>query len=100
MTFLNSELKIRNTFAKMDDNRQLEILIKNALQEDIGDGDHSTLCCIAPEAEGKATLKIKESGILAGVEVAQKIFSTVQPDIVFALYKKDGQAMMPGETAF
>jgi len=84
----------------MDYNDQLHLLIKNALQEDIGDGDHSTLSCIAADAKGKAVLKIKQDGILAGVAVAEKIFRYMQPDIIFTAYKKDGAAMQYGETAF
>ena len=79
---------------------QLNHLIKNALAEDIGDGDHSTLSCIDPNAEGKAVLKIKEDGILAGVSVAEKIFRFMQPDIVFTAFKKDGEPMKFGEIAF
>lgn len=78
----------------------LHQLIKNALAEDIGDGDHSTLSCISPDAKGKAILKIKEDGILAGMDVAEKIFRFMQPDIVFTAYKKDGEAMKFGEIAF
>jgi nicotinate-nucleotide pyrophosphorylase (carboxylating) len=87
-------------FVAMNYDQQLEKLIKNALQEDIGDGDHSTLCCIAADAKGKAVLKIKENGILAGVEIARKIFALVQNDIVFISYKKDGDEMKAGEIAF
>ena len=88
----------------MDYNQQLELLIKNALAEDIGPdsyrGDHSTISTIDATAQGKAVLKIKEDGILAGMEVAEKIFRYVQPDIVFTAFKKDGDAMRYGETAF
>ena len=84
----------------MDYNTQLALLIKNALQEDIGDGDHYTLSSIAANAEGKAVLKIKQDGILAGVAVAEKIFRYMQPDIIFTAYKKDGDAMKYGEVAF
>ena len=84
----------------MDYNQQLELLIKNALAEDIGDGDHSTLSSIDSTAQGKAVLKIKEDGILAGMEVAEKIFRYMQQDIVFTAFKKDGDAMQYGETAF
>ena len=84
----------------MEYNEQLNLLIKNALQEDIGDGDHSTLCCIDANAEGKAVLKIKQDGILAGIAVAQKIFRYLQPDIVFTTYKKDGDTMQFGDIAF
>jgi len=79
---------------------QLTLLIKNALAEDIGDGDHSTLSSISASAKGKAVLKIKEDGVLAGVAVAEKIFRFMQPDIVFISTKKDGEQMVFGETAF
>ena len=75
-------------------------LIKNALAEDIGDGDHSTLSSIDANAKGKAVLKIKEEGILAGVDVAKNIFGYMQPDIVFTQYKSDGDAIKAGEIAF
>ena len=78
----------------------LNELIKNALKEDIGDGDHSTLSTINANEEGKAVLKIKQDGVLAGMEVAEAIFRFVQPDIVFTPIKKDGDAMKYGETAF
>lgn len=84
----------------MNYNEQLTQLIKNALQEDIGDGDHSTLSSIDASAKGKAVLKIKQDGVLAGVEVAETIFRYMQPDIVFTAYKKDGDAMTFGEVAF
>lgn len=88
------------SFVIMNYNQQLDVLIKNALQEDIGDGDHSTLCCIDASVKGKAVLKIKQDGILAGVEVAEKIFTYMQSDIVFTAYKKDGDAMQFGDIAF
>ncbi|NOT91288.1 carboxylating nicotinate-nucleotide diphosphorylase [Ferruginibacter sp.] len=84
----------------MNYNEQLDLLIKSALQEDIGDGDHSTLSCIDANAKGKAVLKIKQDGILAGVAVAEKIFRYMQQDIVFTAYKKDGEVMQFGEIAF
>lgn len=78
----------------------LDKLITDGLAEDIGDGDHSTLSAIPAMATGKAVLKIKEDGILAGMEVAEKIFRHLQPDIVFHPYKKDGDRMVYGELAF
>ena len=78
----------------------LNDLIKNALAEDIGDGDYSTLSTIKVNAEGKAVLKIKQDGVLAGMDVAETIFRFVQPDIIFTAYKKDGDEMKYGETAF
>jgi len=85
---------------KMNYEQQLSQLIKNALSEDIGDGDHSTLSSIDANAKGKAVLKIKEAGILAGVAVAEAIFRYMQPDIVFTAFKNDGEAMISGEIAF
>ena len=84
----------------MNYEEQLNILIKNALVEDIGDGDYSTLCCIDKNAAGKAVLKIKQDGILAGMQVAEKIFRHMQPDVIFTPYKHDGEQMFIGETAF
>ena len=78
----------------------LNYLIKNALAEDIGDGDYSTLSTIKANAEGNAVLKIKQDGILAGMDVAETIFRFVQPDIIFTAFKKDGDEMKYGETAF
>jgi len=76
------------------------MLIRNALAEDVGDGDHSTLSSIDATAQGKAVLKIKEDGVLAGMQVAEKIFRHMQPDIVFTAFKKDGDDMKYGELAF
>jgi len=79
---------------------QLHQLIKNALAEDIGDGDHSTLSSIDAPIAGQAVLKIKEDGILAGVSVAQKIFQYMQPDAAFNIIKTDGEQMKYGDVAF
>jgi nicotinate-nucleotide pyrophosphorylase (carboxylating) len=78
----------------------LQELIKNALIEDIGNGDHSTLSSIPENEEGIAVLKIKQDGILAGMDVAETIFKFMQPDIVFTAFKKDGEIMKYGEIAF
>ena len=79
---------------------QLNQLIASALSEDIGDGDHSTLACINANAKGKAILKIKDQGILAGVLVAEKIFRFMEPGVDFRPIKQDGDVMKPGEIAF
>lgn len=84
----------------MSFDEQLHQLVESALREDIGDGDHSTLACIPSAARGKAVLKIKEAGILAGMEVAQKIFSYKDASSNFISFKKDGEEMSPGEKAF
>lgn len=83
-----------------DFDAQLNKLVDAALQEDVGDGDHSTLCCIPAGVKGKAVLKIKQDGILAGVEVAEKIFRYKKQGCQFTRYKEDGQEMKAGETAF
>lgn len=75
-------------------------MVEEALKEDIGDGDHSTLSSIDPAARGKAVLKIKEDGVLAGMEVAEKIFRFKEPGIIFTPFKKDGEPMQYGEKAF
>jgi nicotinate-nucleotide pyrophosphorylase (carboxylating) len=74
--------------------------IEAALKEDIGSGDHSTLACIGPEANGNAVLKVKEAGIIAGIDLAMDIFHFLEPDAKFTLHKKDGDQMQPGEVAF
>ncbi len=81
-------------------NSQLNNLITNALEEDIGDGDHSTLSCIDAGATGMAILKIKDSGILAGIDVAEKIFHHVQLSASVNKYMADGDRIQPGEIAF
>jgi len=84
----------------MNHSEQLDLLIKNALAEDIGDGDHSTLSSIEKNAKGKAVLKIKQDGILAGVEIAEKILRHKQADILFNRFKHDGEKMAYGDIAF
>jgi nicotinate-nucleotide pyrophosphorylase (carboxylating) len=79
---------------------QFTILVEAALKEDIGDGDHSTLSCIDAGAKGKANLKIKQDGVLAGVDVAEKIFKMQEPSAGFISLKKDGDEMKAGEIAF
>jgi nicotinate-nucleotide pyrophosphorylase (carboxylating) len=79
---------------------RLHHLVDEALKEDVGDGDHSTLSCIPPGAKGKAVLKIKEDGILAGMQVAEKIFHYKEPGAIFTPFKKDGESMYYGEKAF
>ncbi len=79
---------------------QLAHLVDEALKEDVGDGDHSTLSCIPPDQKGKAVLKIKQDGVLAGVAVAEKIFHIVEPSAHFIRFMNDGDMMLSGETAF
>lgn len=80
--------------------KKLHHLIREALNEDIGDGDHSTLSCIPEHVKGKAVLKIKQDGILAGMEVAETVFKMAEPDASFKPLKADGDTMVAGEIAF
>ncbi|MEY3199435.1 MAG: carboxylating nicotinate-nucleotide diphosphorylase [Bacteroidota bacterium] len=75
-------------------------LIDNALREDIGDGDHSTLSCVPESAIGKAQLLIKEDGILAGIELAEIIFKRFDPSLRIEIFLKDGTAVKSGDIAF
>ncbi|MFW5753743.1 MAG: carboxylating nicotinate-nucleotide diphosphorylase [Marinilabiliaceae bacterium] len=79
---------------------QLYTFIESALKEDIGDGDHSSLACIPPEATGEARLMVKESGILAGVDVAVEIFRYLDPQINITRLLTDGTQVQPGDIAF
>ena len=79
---------------------KLQLLVAMALQEDVGDGDHSTLSCIPASQMGHGVLKIKEDGVLAGVAVAERIFKIIEPAATLNMYKKDGDDMQFGETAF
>lgn len=74
--------------------------IAAALREDVGSGDYSTLASIPVGAKGKSVLKIKEDGILAGIQLTQDIFHHLEEDARFTLYKKDGDTVSNGETAF
>jgi nicotinate-nucleotide pyrophosphorylase (carboxylating) len=79
---------------------RLQMLLEAAMEEDLGEGDHSTLAVIPADARGRAQLKIKQDGILAGVEIAEKIFHFREPASIFQAHKKDGEAIRAGETAF
>jgi len=79
---------------------QVEHLIINALKEDLGSGDISSLSTISPEATGTARLLLKQEGVLAGISVAEKIFRFIQSDIQFTSFMKDGDTIVPGKTAF
>ncbi|MBR4390278.1 MAG: carboxylating nicotinate-nucleotide diphosphorylase [Prevotella sp.] len=74
-------------------------LIDLAFAEDIGDGDHTTLCCIPADAMGRSHLLIKEEGILAGVEVAKKVFDRFDPSLQVEVLIEDGAHVRPGDIA-
>jgi nicotinate-nucleotide pyrophosphorylase (carboxylating) len=83
-----------------DFDERLYKLVDAALLEDVGDGDHSTLCCIPADVKGRAVLKVKQEGILAGVDIAEKIFRYKKPSCTFLRHKQDGENMQPGDVAF
>jgi nicotinate-nucleotide pyrophosphorylase (carboxylating) len=78
----------------------LDEIIRNALQEDIGSGDFSTLSCVPKEAKGSAQLIVKENGILAGIEVAKRIYEIYDPNLLFEVLKIDGDSVKKGDIAF
>lgn len=78
----------------------IDDLIKLAFAEDIGDGDHTTLCCIPEEAEGAQKLIVKEDGVLAGVEMAKRIFAAFDPTLKMEQFLNDGDEVKVGDIAF
>jgi nicotinate-nucleotide pyrophosphorylase (carboxylating) len=82
------------------DKRALNRFIKNALAEDVGDGDHTSLSTIPADAIGKARLLVKDNGILAGVELAKMIFRAVDKDLKVKVLMKDGAPIKFGDVAF
>ncbi len=80
--------------------KEIELFIQGALAEDIGDGDHSSLACIPESSMGTAKLLVKESGILAGVEVAKSIAFCFDKSLVIDVFKKDGDSIKPGDIVF
>lgn len=82
------------------ENKILHDFILRSLEEDIGDGDHSSLACIPEENRGKARLLVKEEGVLAGCRVAGEVFRTVDNELQFELYIPDGTTVSAGDIAF
>ena len=84
---------------EMDVKQLVDRLIDLSFAEDIGDGDHTTLCCIPADAMGKSHLLIKEDGILAGVEVAKEVFHRFDPDMQVEVLMEDGARVKKGDIA-
>ena len=78
----------------------IDEIIKNALAEDIGDGDHSSLACVPKNGIGTAKLIIKGEGIVAGVELAERIFNIYDESLKFKSFVKDGDKVKFGDIAF
>jgi len=81
-------------------NKELDLIIANAIREDIGDGDHTSLSCIPVEATGKAKLLVKDEGIIAGVEFAKKVFNYVDADLQVETFINDGDEVKYGDIVF
>ena len=80
--------------------KELDLIIANALREDIGDGDHSSLACIPQDATGTAQLLVKDDGILAGVDFARRVFKHVDADLKMSVMIPDGNFVRYGDVAF
>ncbi len=80
--------------------KEIDIIIKNALREDVGDGDHSSLACIPQAATGKAKLLVKDEGIIAGVDFAKQVFAYVDEDLDLDILIKDGSPVKFGDVVF
>ena len=80
--------------------KELELIISNAIREDVGDGDHSSLACIPATAKGKAKLLVKDNGIIAGVAFAKMIFNYVDKDMIVETFINDGEAVKYGDVVF
>jgi nicotinate-nucleotide pyrophosphorylase (carboxylating) len=78
----------------------IDEIIENALLEDIGDGDHTSLSCIPNGSSGKAKLLVKEEGIIAGIEIARKVFEKVDKSVKFNQLLNDGNKVKPGDIVF
>ncbi|WP_308131126.1 carboxylating nicotinate-nucleotide diphosphorylase [uncultured Flavobacterium sp.] len=79
---------------------ELRLIIENGIREDVGDGDHSSLACIPPTAQGKAKLLVKDEGIIAGVEFAKMIFQYVDKDLKVETFIQDGTPVKYGDVVF
>ncbi len=82
------------------DSSYLKRFIENAFAEDIGDGDHTSLACIPKNSNGKVKLLVKEKGILAGVNIAEKVFTELDSELKIKIFLKDGKKIKPGDIAF
>ncbi|EAR12106.1 putative nicotinate-nucleotide pyrophosphorylase [Polaribacter irgensii 23-P] len=80
--------------------KELDLIIANAIREDIGDGDHTSLSCIPKGAKGKAKLLVKDEGIIAGVEFAKQVFSFVDADLIVETFIQDGERVTYGDVVF
>ncbi|RMA64610.1 carboxylating nicotinate-nucleotide diphosphorylase [Ulvibacter antarcticus] len=81
-------------------NKEIDLIIANAIREDVGDGDHSSLACIPEDAVGKAKLLVKDEGIIAGIEFAKQVFNYVDPGLKLDVKINDGESVKYGDVCF
>ena len=81
-------------------NIEIDLIIANAIREDVGDGDHSSLACIPSSAKGKAKLLVKDEGIIAGIEFAKQVFAYVDADMKVETLIEDGSRVKYGDIVF
>ncbi|MCB0463957.1 MAG: carboxylating nicotinate-nucleotide diphosphorylase, partial [Flavobacteriaceae bacterium] len=81
-------------------NKEIDLIITNAIREDVGDGDHSSLACIPASAIGKAKLLVKDEGIIAGIEFAKKVFAYVDENMTVETLIEDGSKVKYGDIVF
>ena len=81
-------------------NKEINLIIANAIREDVGAGDHSSLACIPSDAVGKAKLLIKEDGVISGVEFAKRVFNYVDPGLKMEILIEDGNLVKSGDICF
>ncbi len=86
--------------SKKQFDKEIGIIIANAIREDVGSGDHSSLACIPEEAMGKAQLLVKDEGIIAGIEFAKQVLDYVDPGLQVEVLIKDGTRVSHGDVAF
>ncbi len=77
--------------------KEIEIIISNAIREDVGDGDHSSLACIPTNARGKAKLLVKDKGVIAGVAFAKRVFNYIDKNLKVEILIKDGTEVTYGD---
>jgi len=89
--------KIYGMITEAQFEKELEIIIKNSIREDVGDGDHSSLACIPADIKGKAQLLVKDTGVIAGVAFAERVFKYVEPTIKVIVLIEDGAEVKHGD---
>ena len=81
-------------------NKEIDLIIVNAIREDVGEGDHSSLACIPEDAMGKAKLLVKDTGVIAGIDFAKQVFNFVDPGLKLEIKFKDGDPVKYGDVCF